>query len=335
MLKICSLFSGVGGLDYGAHKLSETFEFVFINDFKRAACDTYLLNNPNVNNILKCGNIKEFLDEIPDHDILLGGFPCQSWSLAGLRKGFEDERGLEVYSLTKILNTKKPSYFVFENVKGILSHDNGISIRTIVTAFSEMGYKVHYQLIKMVDYGIPQKRERVIFFGIKNEIDLDPKLMVPPKLSIVPDLTLKTTLNSITDAFGVNNHNLHISTKVKQHWFYVLEEGENLAKLDKEEIFIRERSLGLNHIEVPKTQMGYRRLSGKEIAPTMMFGNNCLPIHPTEDRNLSVRETATIQSFPLDFIFKGTLTDQYKQVGNAVPPKFSIILFNHLKEVLK
>ena len=331
-LKICSFFAGVGGLDFGAHSLSDNYEFVFINDFNPAAVETYKHNHPKNKDVVVCGDIKEFLEIIPDHDILLGGFPCQSWSLAGLRRGFEDIRGLEVFSLSKTLYSKKPKYFIFENVKGILSHNNGESILTIVNSFRELGYKVHYELIKMINYGVPQKRERVLFFGVREDLNLDPKLMVPNKTS--PGDLLTPTLNKITYPLGECNHNLHVSTKVKQHWFKILKEGENLYKLDPNLVKDRETALGLEHVDIPKTQTGYRRIFGNQVAPTMMFGNNCIPIHPTEDRNLSVRECATIQSFPLDFIFKGTLTDQYKQVGNAVPPKFSEILFKHLLEVL-
>lgn len=333
MLKIASFFAGVGGLDYGAHLLKEHFEFVFINDFNKNACETYRLNHPDIVDVFKEGDIKQFLDNLPDHDILLGGFPCQSWSLAGLRKGFDDIRGLEVFSLTKALSLKQPSYFIFENVKGILSHDEGKSIKTIVESLDGLGYNVHYETIVMSDYGVPQKRERVVFFGVKKTIDLDPKLLVPPPTA--KGVILNDVLASITDELDTNNHNNHVSTHVKQHWFKVLKEGENLALLSEEEIYKREEELGLEHKKKPNTQQGYRRMDGSQIATTMAFGNMCLPVHPREDRNLSVRECATIQSFPKDFVFTGGLGPQYKQVANAVPPLFSVELFKHLKGVLK
>jgi DNA (cytosine-5)-methyltransferase 1 len=130
--------------------------------------------------------------------------------------------------------------------------------------------------------------------------------------------------------FGVNNHNLHVSTEVKQHWFKILKEGENLANLSEDVIRERQTELGLEHVSKPKTLTGYRRLDSHKVAPTMMFGNTCLPIHPTEARNLSVREAATIQGFPLDFIFLGGISAQYKQVGNAVPPSFAVLLAEHI-----
>lgn len=331
MFKISSFFAGVGGLDYGAHISPDFYEFVFINDFNKEACQTYRLNWGSTIP-LKEGDIKALLDTVPEHDILIGGFPCQPYSLAGLRKGLEDERGLEVYSLSKTLDRVKPSYFIFENVKGLLSHDKGKTLETILKLFSDLGYKIHYELIKMVDYGVPQMRERVIFFGVRSDIDLNPKLMVPPKQGT--KVRLSEALESVKYTLGENNHNLHVSTGVKQHWMAILKEGENLSKLSEEEIMNRELDLGVPHRKKPKSLTGYRRLDGSKVSPTMMFGNTCLPIHPKENRNLSVRECATIQSFPQDFKFAGGIVAQYKQIGNAVPPKFSVILFNHLKTVL-
>ena len=333
MIRTASLFSGVGGLDYGFHHQPDFFEIVFANDFTKEACQTYR-KNFNGAPYLKEGDIKSFLSDVPDHDLLLGGFPCQSWSLAGLRNGFNDKRGLEVYSIGTILKNKRPKFFILENVKGILSHDNGESIKIIVTHFSELGYNVHYDLFALKDYGINQRRERVLFFGVRNDISLDPKLFMPSKTTL--GLSLKDAIAPYKKwDFGKDNHNLHVSTTKKQHWFKILKEGENLCKISAEEIYRREKQLGLDHVIKPKTLTGYRRLNGDEISPTMMFGNTCLPIHFSEDRNLSVRECASIQSFPDNFIFCGGISAQYKQVGNAVPPMFSVLLANRLIEALK
>jgi len=331
VLKVASLFAGVGGLDYG---FENNFDMVFANEFDKNACQTYRTNF-NSPPYLQEGDIVQFLDKIPDHDVLIGGVPCTPFSLAGLRKGFEDRKAGNLFFITvDILQTKQPSFFFLENVKGILSHDKGNTLRIILEKLRAVGYRVHHQLFNLSDFGIPQRRERVIFFGVRNDVTIDPKTLVPSPTH--KGLILNDVLDLVTGPFGVNNHNLHISTSVKQHWMRVLEEGENLKNIPIEEIRRREIERGLVTVEkIPKSQNGYRRLDGTRIAPTMAFGNSCLPIHPKENRNLSVREAALIQGFPMDFVFKGGISAQYKQVGNAVPPIFSQILANRLFDVCR
>lgn len=335
MLKVASLFSGVGGLDYGFH--AEGFEIIFANDFSPAACETYRTNYPSSEGYLKEGDIKKFLPEIPQpFDILIGGFPCQAFSLAGLRKGFDDPRGLEFFSCVTALKTYQPAFFYLENVKGILSHNSGETLKTVLSELESCGYKVHYELFKLSEYGVNQARERVIFFGVNKELSLDPTDLVPAKSRAEP-LAIGEVLKQITQKPGEGyppNHNLHCP-KRKLHWIKLLKDGENLKDLSEDEVAAREKALGLEPVRpIPKSMLGNRRLDSKKIAPTMMFGNTCLPIHPTEDRNLSVREAALIQGFPMDFEFKGPMSAQYKQVGNAVPPPFSLRLAKHLKNFL-
>lgn len=321
MLKVCSLFSGAGGLDWGFHKHLD-FEMVFANDFMKEACQTYRhnFNNPS---FLHEGDIKQLFDKVPEHDVLIGGFPCQSFSLAGLRKGFEDARGLEIYSVSRILSDRSPEFFILENVQGILNHDEGKTLHIILQLFRDLNYCVEYRLFDMSEFGIPQRRKRVIFFGSKKGDKFLEGIEKKPKTE---DLILKNVLKTVSYKFGEFNHNKHTATAAKQHWVKILLEGENLSDLTPEEIAIRENTLGLEHKKKPKSITGYRRLNGNTIAPTMMFGNTCLPIHPTEDRSISVREAATVQTFPQDFLFLGGVAAQYKQVGNAVPPKFSLLL---------
>lgn len=329
-IRVASLFSGAGGMDYGFHH-NPSFEVVFANDFNSSAVETY---KKNLSDIIVCGDVKQLLNNIPDHDLLLGGFPCQSYSLMGLRKGLQDKRGLEIYSVVTVLKNKQPKYFVLENVKGIFSQDGGKSFEAIMSFLDECGYNVKTKLVNMSKHGVPQRRERVLFFGVRKDMNIDPASLFVPE-DTAPPLTLRETLDLVTLPFGTCNHNLHTATEAKQHWFRVLREGENLHHLSEEEIRIREASLGLPHRPKPKTLIGYRRLDGNKVAPTMMFGNSCIPMHPTENRSLSVRECATIQSFPLDYFFCGPMSAQYKQVGNAVPPKFSTALAKHLAERIK
>ena len=335
-VKVASLFSGVGGLDWGFEK-NQAFQLVFANEMDPKACETYRHNFPGSSKYLKEGDIAQFIGAIPEHNLLLGGFPCQAFSLAGRREGIDDEsnRGVMVLHCADALSLQKPDIFVFENVGGILSHDAGKTVKEIVELFEGEGYKIHYEQLVMTDYGVPQRRKRVLFFGVRYDLSHNPADLVPPKQPQT-DLTLKTTLkNSKLPNFpteeSILNHNYHVGNGVvKPHWISVLNEGENLKDLSKEEVQKREIALGLEPRKKPSTALGYRRLNGAQIAPTMMFGNTCLPIHPWDDRSISVREAAYIQSFPLDFEFKGGISAQYKQVGNAVPPKFSEHLAKHL-----
>lgn len=339
MFKVASLFSGVGGLDYGFHKLQNNFKIVFANDFDHFACETYKTNFINSNDYLKEGNIQDYIDKIPQHDILLGGFPCQPFTLAGKRLGFEDRRGLQYLHCIKALNLYKPKFFYFENVKGILSHDNGKTIEKVITDLEDCGYNVLVQLIKMKDYGVSQRRERVFFIGVRDDININPKELIPNQINdikVLKDLFKDIpSLDLDNNTSNLINHNFHYGSIKKMKWILLLKEGENLKDLTVEEIRRRELEMNIEETPIPKTILGYRRLNGNEIAPTMMFGNTCLPIHPIENRSISVREAALIQSFPLDFEFKGGISYQYKQVGNAVPPMFSKILAERFLNVVE
>jgi DNA (cytosine-5)-methyltransferase 1 len=328
LIRVASLYTGVGGLDFG-FILNDAFSHVFANEWSKDAASTFSFNYERLKgrsaDFLKIGDIAEFLPTIPEHDLLLGGFPCPSWSLAGKRQGFDDKRGQEFFNCLKVVTDCKPKMFVFENVKGLLSHNNGESLAFMLEKLSNEGYVVNATLHNFANYGIPQKRERVFMVGIRNDIkpfvvEFDKK--PAPIVSEVMDYVKANC------TFGVLNHNLHIGNgKAKYHWFKILRPGENLKDLREAEVLRRETELGLPpRRPLPKTLMGYVRMDPTTVAKTMAFGNTCLPMHPFEDRSISVREAATIQSFPLDFEFKGGIAAQYKQVGNAVPYKMGLKL---------
>jgi len=330
-IKVASLYCGAGGLDFGFNK-RPSFDHVFANDFDKSACATYLENFPDSANALKCGPIENFVPDLMRMkiDLLLAGFPCPSWSMAGKRKGFDDKRGQEFFTCLSVLHGAKPQMFIFENVKGLLSHNGGESFAFMLTALKNLGYRVVHQIIKMSRYGVPTERTRVILIGVLDH-NVDPHEAFP-KVSAAGDLSLRRVLETVAAAPNLANHNHHAPQK-KMHWIQVLKEGESLPLIKREIIEARERELGLENLKIPTSIMDYRRLDRNKIAPTMMFGNTSLPIHPFENRNLSVREVATIQGFPLDFVFKGGISAQYKQVGNAVPPLFSDQLAERVEEL--
>ena len=297
-IKIVSLFAGCGGLDFGFHN-NPKYKHILVNDFDKDACDTYEHNfkiKPN------CGDIKKLLD-IPDFDLLIGGFPCQGFSMANPYRTETDERNKLYLEILRILNQKQPSYFILENVKGILSmggydteidkkNKTGRIVKNIVQDLKMSGYKVEFKLFKLKNYNIPQKRERVIFIGVRNDIEF--KINWP--LESNTELTLKDAIGDLSIDYV--DEIQHIGTKHK---------------------------CNVNGF------LGNRELKWNEPSPTITgrgggSGGPVIHNHPSLKRRLTIRECARIQTFPDNFIFKGSISSMYKQIGNAVPCNFSVYL---------
>jgi len=342
MIRVVSLFCGAGGLDYGFHK-NKAFDVVFSNDFNKDACSTYR-HNFNAN-ILREGDVASFIDEIPQHDILIGGFSCQPFTLAGKRQGFDDDtptsatlnRGLQYKNCVAVLEKCQPAYFIFENVKGLLSHMTGdrSTLSIIKDDMIACGYRMTHTLVTMTDYGVPQRRQRVFLLGARSDLSTDPISLLPPKPTVTKSLLLKDNLPFGDNFTSFVNHNEHTGTAIKRKWMSILNEGENLNNIPQEEVNLRLSNNNYPHETKPRSILGYRKLNGNEIAPTMMFGNSCIPIHPYSNRSLSVREAAYLQGFPKDFQFFGGTSAQYKQVGNAVPPAFSSHLASNIADFVE
>jgi DNA (cytosine-5)-methyltransferase 1 len=301
-LTVSSMFSGCGGLDYAFHKNKNNFEIVYANDFNKDACNTY-------SSYYKfqpvCCDIKE-INSIPDCDILTGGFPCQGFSIANLYRKEDDKRNDLYKELVRLLKKKMPKYFIFENVKGLLSlggyettldkkNHKGKVFKMIVKDLEECGYTVHTKLFKLKWYGIPQNRERIIFIGIRNDIS-DKILFDWPTETQTITKTLKDAIGDLP--LGYDETIQHIGTKHK-------------VKITG--------------------YMGNRKLEWDAVSPTITgrgggTGGPVINVHPSGERRMTVREYARIQTFPDDFIFSGCVSSMYKQIGNAVPPKFSTIL---------
>lgn len=173
-VKYIDLFCGIGGFHYAledaAAKLGHDAECVFASDIDKEACVAYEANF----GMYPAGDITKFNErDIPDHDILLGGFPCQAFSIIGGRKGFDDTRGTLFFDIARILREKQPSGFVLENVKQLKGHDNGRTLDVILTTLKEIGYDVQYKVLNALDFGLPQKRERIFIVGWKNKLNFD------------------------------------------------------------------------------------------------------------------------------------------------------------------
>lgn len=310
--KVVSLFSGCGGLDLGFKggfkSLGKTyernnFELIWANDFDKSACITY---SKNFSEPIVCGDIVEILKgNYPDFispklpettDVVLGGFPCQDFSLAGKRKGLEGKRGQLYLSMVETVKRLRPVIFVAENVKGLLSMGNGDVLNTILEDFEKIGYNVIYKVHHAADFGVPQNRERIIIVGTDKSKNL-PEFGYPkPTHTKQGWVTLENAIADLTDKSEgyINNH----------FW-------------SKAKMFAGTQG---NTIVNPKS-----------IAPTMRaehHGN--IEWHWEGTRRLSAREAARIQTFPDDFIFYPSTSSAYKQIGNAVPP---VLGWNIAKEV--
>lgn len=308
-MKVVSLFSGVGGLDLGFIQAGHTI--VWANDIDKDAVETYKLN---IGKHIVLDDIKNIdTSMIPDCDIIIGGFPCQGFSVANMQRHEDDERNRLYKELIRIISEKKPKFFIAENVKGILSMGKGAVIKMILKDFSSMGYKVQKKVLNAADYGVPQKRERVIIVGVRNDINFEYSY---PKATHT-DGELKDGL---------------------EKWVSVGDALKNIPDPDTD--------ASLPNHEYSKYKLRFNGYLGNRIidpnkpAPTVTGrgddkGGVVVLHHPNNQRRMSCRELATVQSFPLDFVFSGTRSSVYRQIGNAVPPKLAYaiaIRLNNLNE---
>lgn len=315
---VVSLFSGCGGLDLGLHGgfsflgsryNKNPLEVIYANDINTKATQTFQMNFPKV--LVSNEDITKVLQgtvSMPKKaDIVVGGFPCQDFSLAGKRQGLNVTRGQLYLSMVETVKRTKPKIFLAENVKGLMLWEKGLALEVIKRDFAELGYRVDHRLLNTADYGVPETRERVIIVGVRNDLKKD---FVWPKPThgkdggngLKPWVTLK-------DAIGdLETDSVH---------FEMPNSGYSRAKM------------------FPGTQ-GNKITSADKPGPTMRaehHGN--IEFHYLGHRRLSAREAARIQSFPDDFVFYKSTTDAYRQIGNAVAPVFGWHLARSLTSVLR
>lgn len=364
-MRIVSFFSGAGGMDLGF--LLAGHDIIWANDFDKDAVDTY---NANIGEFSGhraiCGDIVELLDTdkeninriIPDCDIIIGGFPCQGFTIANLNRSMKDERNYLYLQLLKAISVKQPPYFLLENVKGLENIDNGKVLPRILrdlrnagtkkSKFFEgegVGYTVSYNVLNAYNYGVPESRERVIILGIRNDIaNISPVNNFILK-DVKPNKKYKTLNIPIThnDSSAEKEefkpfekiNNAYRSWKCNED---VNLNVNNIYKLTTIRDAIEDLPLNydseesknyLNHegskckVTI-KNRMGNRATNWDKYAPTIMgrgsgTGGPLIPPHPEQHRRLSVREVARIQTFPDDFKFSGSVSAGYRQIGNAVP----------------
>jgi DNA (cytosine-5)-methyltransferase 1 len=301
------LFCGAGGLALGMHNAGINSKLLI--DFDKDSIKTLQQNRPEWN--ATCASVIDIdLDEYENQiDIMAGGFPCQAFSFAGKSLGFADTRGTLFYEYARLIDQVKPRLVIGENVKGLLNHDEGRTLAVIVSELENLGYRVAYKLMRAQFLDVPQKRERLIIFGIRHDVDSDIYFPVEKDYTI----TMRAALKGVPKSPG------QVYSDTKRAIMELIPEGGYWKDLPDD--LQKEFMGGSYHLGGGKTGMA-RRLSWSEPSLTL----TCNPAqkqtercHPKETRPLTVREYARIQTFPDDWQFAGSVSSQYKQIGNAVP----------------
>ncbi len=292
-MKVVSLFSGAGGLDLGFQMAGH--DVVWANDLYGDAVETY---RRNLGDHIVCEDVSKIAtSDVPDCDIIIGGFPCQGFSVANTKRHVGDQRNELYRQLIRIIQAKKPKFFLAENVKGITSLGQGQVFKMILGDFEKIGYRVKHKILNAADYGVPQTRLRVFIVGVRGDVDFEydyPNATHDRagKGGLPSWVSVSDALEDIPDPDLPNSLPNHVYSKYK---------------------------LAFNGY------IGHRALDPNKPAPTVTArgdsrGGVVILPHPNARRRMSGRELATVQSFPLDYEFMGNNSSVYRQIGNAVPP---------------
>ncbi len=294
-MKIVSLFSGAGGLDLGLIQAGN--KVIWANDIDKDAVATY---KENIGEHIICDDIGNIdVDDIPKSDVVVGGFPCQGFSQANMLRVLDDDRNQLYKFFYKVIKSKQPSFFIAENVKGILSIGKGAAIEQIIADFEEAGYTVAVHLVNMADYGVPQTRQRVIIIGQRKDLGEEMLFQFPaPTYAKDGDnrwISIKQAIDHFPDPDLENNVLNHIYSAYKV---------------------------------VYRNFTGHRETNPDKPSPTILARGNgkggvCAIPHYNGKRRLTIRESASVQTFPEDFYFVGNMNSCYRQIGNAVPVRFA------------
>jgi len=359
-MNVLDLFCGCGGLSYGFEMAG--YNILLGIDSNYWATQSFEKNHKGSKSI--CGNIEEInvdtLKEILGDktiDVFVGGPPCQGLSLSGARK-YDDPRNKLFLSYVRLAKELKPKAFVLENVPGIASLYKGRVKKEIVDEFESLGYKVAYQVLNAADYGVPQKRKRIFFVGLleKNKEYTFPTATHASKDEVLQGskkshVTCEDALSDLPDLCDVHEESSSYYTVMSpQNEYQQIMRKKSRGKYENHVITKHSNQVkeiislvpqGGNYKDLPEEYKGIRnfnvawtRYHGDKPAPTIDTGHRH-HFHHKLNRVPTVRESARLQSFPDDFIFLGNKTEQYRQVGNAVPPLLAKALAESLKEAMK
>ena len=283
---------------------------IWANDIDKDAVATY---KENIGNYIICDDIKNIdISTLPDTDVVVGGFPCQGFSQANMLRTLDDDRNQLYRFFYNTIKLKQPKFFIAENVKGILSLGKGAAIRQIVLDFEEAGYITSVNLVNMADYGIPQSRQRVIIIGQREDLGKKLRFCFPQPT--------------------------HSKNGELPHWISIREAISHFPDPDK-------NNNVLNHIYSAykveyRNFTGHRKTDPDKPSPTVLARGNgkggvCAIPHYNGKRRLTIRESASVQTFPEDFHFLGSMSSCYRQIGNAVPVLFARKLGDELMRLEK
>lgn len=313
-LRVASLFCGCGGTDVGLlgdfdflgkHYDSNSMEIVYANDIDDNACNIF---KENFNITPDSRDIREVRsEELPEFDVLTGGFPCQSFSIIAQnpkRLGVKDERGKLFFEMCRILRERQPKCFIAENVKGILTANKKSAFPLIIKEFEESGYDVQYRILNSADYGVPQKRERVIIVGFRKDLHIAFQF---------PDVEIESE-----DGYAPLKKVIEEEVDEK----YYFSDRAVAGMMKKRESMNKGRAQDINK---PCNTVGAHlaKVSLNSTDPVLMQGNRY--------RRFTPREVARIQSFPDEFELVGSEAAQYRALGNAIPP----VMFWHVARAVK
>lgn len=316
------LFAGAGGIALGLEKAGiETFEYV---EFDRTCCDTLRYNRPCWNVV--CDDIhhvsfEEYRNKV---DIVTGGFPCQAFSFAGKKLGFEDTRGTLFHEFARCVKEVNPKIFMAENVRGLVFHDHGRTLETILDVLGSLGYRVQWKILNAAYFGVGQKRERIVIIGIRDDLDVEFEYPKPEKCMT----TLREALKNCPKSAGQEY------SEKKKSVLKLVPAGGCWVNLPDE---IAKEYMGKSYYSGGGRRGMARRISWDEpcltltCSPSQKQTERC---HPDETRPFTVREYARIQSFPDTWNFCGGIGEQYKQIGNAVPVELARRLGVQLKKAI-
>ena len=317
-LKVASLFCGCGGTDVGLlgnfnflgkHYASNNMEIVYANDIDDNACNIFKKNFEIVPDNRDIREVKS--DEIPEFDILTGGFPCQSFSIIAQnpkRLGVKDERGKLFFEMCRILRERQPKCFIAENVKGILTANKRSAFPLIIKEFEDSGYDVQYKVLNSADYGVPQKRERVIIVGFRK--DLHVAFDFPSEK--IEEEDNYATLRDV------------IEKDVDEKYYFSDRAVAGMMK--KRETMNKGRAQDINK---PCNTVG------AHLAKVSLNSTDPVLMQNERYRRFTPREVARIQSFPDEFKLVGSEAAQYRALGNAIPPVMFWYVAKAVKEELQ
>lgn len=311
-IKTASIFSGCGGSDLGLRGNFDfnnkkytplPFEIVFALDNDPKAVDTY---NRNFNHMAIAESIEKYdIRKMPDFDLLVGGFPCQSFSTVNPTKNPFDDRAKLYRQMAKILKIKQPAFFIAENVKGLALLNRGAILTKVIREFEKQGYDVVCKILNAADYGVPQKRQRVFMVGSRKDLHFD---------FVFPDET---------------HDELEAKKPGKRKWVALKEIIKNVEDVDNKYYFSKKAVEGMKNAKNNMKRGLAQDLNGPSLTLTSHLAkvslnsrDPVLLVDPKKElyRRFTPREAASIQSFPKNFEFTGSEADAYRQIGNAIPP---------------